>query len=101
MGRSVRKQETLFSDPFKTALMQFAGLLEATQDDPSREVFTNAISNAVNRYNLKPADIIKFSKASKGTVSKWISGDAAPHHDLKGRLIEWMAQRCREMADEL
>ena len=78
-----------FAILFKRHLGEFAETIN-TADTSSDIVFRELLNFAFDHYGLERSKLVTRFSVSKGTVSKWCSGLALPHRNIRPYITQWI-----------
>ena len=82
------------------ALIQFSELAKDA-DIEDLSLFQKMIFHAITNFEITPAKISEEFGLSKGTISKWMNGKAAPHPMIRRLVVNWIGEQALAKAIEL
>lgn len=75
-----------------SGLETFASILSDFNPNESDE-FTSLVGAAVERYGITPVMLTDQFGATRGTISRWISGKSLPHALVRPMIIDWIREQ--------
>jgi DNA-binding transcriptional regulator YdaS (Cro superfamily) len=84
--------------------LEFVGTIDTANDLGmdlrDKYVFQGLLATAVNFCGLQASDMARLLGFSKAAISRWISGDAAPHKQHRPAIIRTLRDAIERLANE-
>jgi hypothetical protein len=91
-----------YIDTYRNGLVAFVGEIERAQAKGlDQEDFLPILSVGITRFGLLASELATDFDLSKGAVSKWVNGQAAPNRITQRAAIDWVLNKARMKVDEL
>jgi hypothetical protein len=74
------------------ALIKFADVVKAADVDIN-SVFQKIMFHAIANFEIAQVEISLRFGLSRGTISKWMNGKAAPHPMVRRLVVDWIGEQ--------
>lgn len=62
----------------------------------TEEIFRAGLQSYIDKFQLSHRDVAHIVGTSVPTVTRWVTGQSAPHHYMRGAILRMFEDECLE-----